>query len=164
MWWHVLPYTGFADIDAQLQQFAVMRSAPTAGFHGSGGGSGHGPLSRPPAGRVCHARTFHVKKRRQARMVSGLTMTRAEHQSLQTATSQDHSSRSGGVSLGRLAERWRTRVGDATRNFPAARDSNVPVAAAAVIERCSTLDQGIDESRTRSMFSFGSAFSTGAVW
>jgi hypothetical protein len=43
--------------------------------------------------------------RRQAMTVSGLTMTKANRQPLQTAHSHAHMSRSAAVSLGRFTER-----------------------------------------------------------
>src|ERR1019366_18106 len=113
---HVFTNTGLANLDAELEQFAVnsgsaphrilrlilrMRSRTSSGTSG-----------RPVRPR----RIFHVQNSRKplrchAMTVAGFTMTRTDRQPVQTPHSQAHKHRSAGVSFGRfLAERWSTPI------------------------------------------------------
>jgi hypothetical protein len=56
----------------------------------------------------------------QAMTVLGVTMIRADRQPLHSAHSHTHRSRSGGASLARFTERWRTPAGDRARGSPMA--------------------------------------------
>jgi hypothetical protein len=114
---HVFAHTGLADVDAEFEQLAVDAGCTPTGIfpahladqvsnlagndQPSGLAAPHLPGPEPAkAGTRCQATT-----------VSGLTMARAERQSLQRRDSQTHNRRSAGVNLQRfLAERCSTPI------------------------------------------------------
>src|SRR5215469_16437815 len=110
---HVFAYAGLADVDAELEEFAMdARSAPSGlsqlscriSFWISFGAAGH------PG---CPRRTFQVQNNRyplrcQAITVSGFTMQSAEGHAVHVPQNQDHSIRSNWFSFGLFTERCKT--------------------------------------------------------
>jgi hypothetical protein len=111
---HVFRDSGFGNLNAQLQQLAVMRGAPQRGLLRLiiriRSRISCGTLGRPGSPRPI----FHVQNKRkplrcQPTTVSALTIIRTDFQSLHTRRNQTQKIRSAGISLRRFgADRRKT--------------------------------------------------------